>query len=389
VVIYDRCECDTEDFYVVENKCIPKQFEVSVNYQENAVFIEFSKLISMPLGKNDISITFHEELDTRLLRYSIITIKDLKEYMIEFYTNFNIQANFEISIEFSDHITDRQNTKLKSSVYYTTLPFLVEGITARSEFCDQSCKECELLDGRVSCIECYNFAQVFEGVCKCYDEEGTDPLACPMKCPDNMRINSIKHTCVSCEECSEENLSQNSNDEKDSLSSEGVKEISKSSYSTSSSTASAVAIGSALVDDKMWSFINTIQIYSYIPLIQVNMPISLQETLKSQDGTNQYLRDIQKLFKGGQKPYSRAVEFRYETSFILRNASKQLLILIGLVGMNILIYMLNKFTRGRAEKYSGIVLRAFKYKIYLRFYIQFYMDISVVAFLQLIYVRFM
>jgi hypothetical protein len=391
-VIDDRCECDLEDFFYRGNSCVVKPFEVSLSYDYNSIIVSFSKKLANPLSDSDFIITFHEEFDMRLLIYEIIPIEDSKEYLISFRFFMNINQVFSMSITFSDKVVDRQNLALVTKTQYTSLPLEVEGITARNEFCDSSCLECEVINGRLGCSICYDYAFISEGVCKCYVEAiESSPKSCPAKCPENMEIDSDLRRCVTCKRCYEYS---NQNQDTDQINT--TKEISKQSeeysgYSSNLSTASATtafALGSAFGVDKVWSLMNTIQIYSYLPLISVDYPLHLQEALKSQDSSSKYFDYFKDLFPSDIEPSSKFSNFKYESSSFLRNSIKPITVACAIFILNILIYAINQVSRGNLKKHSGTALSFFNLSIYLRYFIQIYMDILIPCTLQLIYVMF-
>jgi hypothetical protein len=385
IVINGRCECDLIDFYIQGDKCIVKPLEASTFLQENAIFITFNKHLSSPLTLDDIILTFHDEIDTRLIDLSLITITEGEDYILMISFRCNINQSFNVSLLFSDRIKDRQGTIMGNRVQYNTLPVLVEGITSRNEFCSDMCKECEVIGGRLGCSSCYEFASLNNGECSCYIEGG-DPKACPLECPENYTIDNNKKTCILCTTCLDEEETDASNDSDIDSDNEISKGASTSQSTPSSSSVSVLALTSTLSADKLWSLMNTIQIYTYLPLLNVNMTQSLQLNLKSQDSSNQYFDKLKSQIQGDNRPYKKAYEFRYESAYLFSNIIKPIIVLIVLITLNILVKMINHIFSGKIHRYSAIILRKFHWKVYLRFYIQLYLDLLVPCLLQLIYV---
>jgi hypothetical protein len=383
IILNGRCECDLDDFYILGDSCIVKPLKVDLYYDYNWIIISFNKQLASPLTASDFSIIFHQKFDIRLLTYEVMPIEGNYQYLISFGFLVNISKVFQISIIFSDRIVDRQNQKLKLKTKNTSLILEVIGILARSEYCNPSCSECEFINGRLECTNCYDYAYLFEDTCKCYVEDGdSNPESCPDTCPKGMIADSDLRKCVECENCATEYTENEGIDQEDAI------KYYKNIASNISITAmvSAFAMGSVSKGEKLWSFVNTLQIYSYIPLINVKLPLYLQESMKSQDSTSGYFNHFKKYLPKDTNPFIKAVDFRYETTSLLRNALKPIMIFSVIFLLNILTYIIYRVSKGRLHSYSGIALNYFNLSVYLRHYIQLYMDILIPCALQLIYV---
>jgi hypothetical protein len=130
---------------------------------------------------------------------------------------------------------------------------------------------------------------------------------------------------------------------------------------------------------------NTIQIYTYLPLLKVNMPLYLQESLKSQDSSAKYFDYLKEYFQRGTQPITHT---KYESAFLVENIMKPITVITFLIVGNILIYFINHYSSGKLNKYSGIVLKFFYLRIYLRYFIQIYMDLLIPCILQVLYVMY-
>jgi hypothetical protein len=216
-------------------------------------------------------------------------------------------------------------------------------------------------------------------------KESTDSRVCPNDCPSNMKLDPGSKICLPCEDCSEIVPDDPSLDK---ISEEtGItKEESKIVSSVITATSSVITVGSVLYLDKLWSFMSTIQIYTYMPLLQVKMPVYVRKNLKSQDSLKELLNRFRGSLQAGKKPFSKAEDFGYDTAYFPYNCIKPLAIYLVTISLNILVYAAYKLLKGKLKPHAESALRLFNYKIYLRFYIQLYLDIIVPSFLQVVYV---
>jgi hypothetical protein len=390
-VIGSRCECDEEDFYYNNSSCVAKPLEATLSNDYNLVIITFSKTLKDPIQISDFSLDFHQELDNRLLKYELLTIEDNKSYHLSFSYSTNIDQVFDISIIFSDTISDRQNEGLINNVQYSVLPLKIEGITDRSKYCDSSCSECILLNGKLGCSVCYDYAYISEGLCICYDETvDSNPESCPATCPEGMKIDLESKKCVACEDCHDEDTKDDNEDiiiQEQNVIPEDYSQ-SSSSVSTASS-ATVIALGSALGADKMWSLMNTIQIYTYLYLLNIEIPISLKEVLRSQDSTAKYFKYLKELIRESSEPVSKSSKFNYDSTFLLENTAKPISILAILLSLNLLIWILHSISKGNLKLRFERILKVFYLNAYLRYFIQLYMDILIPCLLQIVSVIIM
>jgi hypothetical protein len=235
-------------------------------------------------------------------------------------------------------VKDRQGQTLETDEVYTNVQLNITVINTRNPYCDSSCKECNIFHGKLICSSWYYYAYVERFVCKCYVDDGkSKPDKCPQACPDGMIKDEEAKTCKVCESCiyndntdSESNQSQTLLDEK-----ESKKTMEESSSFSSTSSNSPLAIGIALGPDKAWSLMNTIQIYTYIPLFALDIPVELAISLKSQDGTSKYFDAFTQDISRGHRPFDKATEFKYETAHFVKNCIKPIVILVILVCLHL------------------------------------------------------
>jgi hypothetical protein len=248
-----------------------------------------------------------------------------------------------------------------------------------------------LLNGKLGCSVCYDYAYISEGLCICYDETvDGNPESCPPTCPEGMKIDLESKKCVVCEDCHDEDTKDDNEDIN--LQEQNVipEEYSQSSSSVSTaSSATVIALGSALGADKMWSLMNTIQIYTYLYLLNIEIPISLKEVLRSQDSTAKYFKYLKELIRESSEPVSKSSKFNYDSTFLLENTAKPISILAILLSLNLLIWILHSISKGNLKLRFERILKVFYLNAYLRYFIQLYMDILIPCLLQIVSVIIM
>jgi hypothetical protein len=256
------------------------------------------------------------------------------------------------------------------------------------------CNEGSSLNGEFVCTKCAND----------YYRIDSDIEPCVPECPEsyypdytNDIISCIQ--CISdCKSCSSYEICDKCKDgtsNKETCSSYTAEEIAQAqavSETTSNlSTAStATSISAASVNYNLqnaWSIMNTVQIFSYVSLIQVNMPKMLKDTINSKDDTK-YIPNIYKEeFKGNTKPQNETQKERFETTSFLWNCRKQTVQIYAILVTHLLVKLISLVLKGKIKAVSDKVLKMFFWKIYGRFFILVYFDILNAAFLQLLYVR--
>lgn len=143
--------------------------------------------------------------------------------------------------------------------------------------------------------------------------------------------------------------------------------------------------------DKAWTFLNLMQIYSIIPLLQVDIPIILNESLKSQDGTK-LMPDLLEYYLDyeyqGPEVYAKAKDYKYKTPLLIINSGKIILTFIFLLLINFIFYAGFRVFKGKLQRICSAGYNYFRWSVYLRFYIQIYLELSIVSILNIIYVIF-
>lgn len=162
-----------------------------------------------------------------------------------------------------------------------------------------------------------------------------------------------------------------------------AREISES-VTTASSVSITVSIASG--GTYAWSFLNTIQIFSYLNLLQVKMPLILKSYIESQEDYYISYNLLQNIMNDSQKPYKKAQDFKYPYSNLVLNTGKPLFILYVIICIHLLSKISLRFAKGKLKLLLNKVSMMFSYGVYLRFLIQMYIEFSVPALLQLLYV---
>jgi hypothetical protein len=177
---------------------------------------------------------------------------------------------------------------------------------------------------------------------------------------------------------SEESYSQAEIDQADTV------ESITSGMATTATVGAAVSIASG--GSQGWGLLNTVQILSFLALIQVEMPLVLRSCIRAQENyypSYDLFKDIRSQFK---KPYKKAFEFKYRVSDFVQNIGKPIFILLIIISIHILSKLLFRFTKGKLKQIFEKVINIFNYGVYLRFFIMMYIEFSVPAVIQLLYV---
>ncbi len=126
------------------------------------------------------------------------------------------------------------------------------------------------------------------------------------------------------------------------------------------------------------------EIYSIIPFLQVDLPIMLDESLKSQGSIN-FIPDLLRYAFDyeyeGPKVYFKAHDYKYKTPLLILNLGKTLFNFIILLTTNLTLYLGTKLFKGKLHNICSNGLSYFIWKVYIRFYIQVYLELSIVSIL--------
>jgi hypothetical protein len=287
------------------------------------------------------------------------------------------------------HCTDTNECIQCLSGYYYDTELKTCLIIPKSE-CSQGIE----IDGEFICSECkedYYLIEYFEQPCviECpetyYPNYIYDTKTCS-KCIENCRSCSSYEICEKCidgtskkETCSpytEEELAQ------------AIKVKENTSQLSTASSAASISSGAVSYNfNNAWSMMNTVQIFSYLSLLQVEMHIILRDTINSQE-ESKYIPSIYKdELMSKTQPVNEAQRGRYETTSFILNSRKQIYQLCVILLIHLLVKALSFTSKGKLKALSDKVLKMFLWKIYSRYFIIVYFDILNYALIQLLYVR--
>ncbi|CAG9321670.1 unnamed protein product [Blepharisma stoltei] len=131
----------------------------------------------------------------------------------------------------------------------------------------------------------------------------------------------------------------------------------------------------------LWTTLNTLQVLSFITLSGIPLSSSLYSFLNS---LNSYdvipnLYEILAPESDGKTPYKEAKEFGYKTDLILLNAGNLLTVFSAIMAVYPAIIFFSQCSNKWFGKMFTGILKHYKYSVFLRFWIQSYLDIGAPA----------
>jgi hypothetical protein len=154
-----------------------------------------------------------------------------------------------------------------------------------------------------------------------------------------------------------------------------------------SQTVFTTSIGTSIVSNPaaVWALINTLQLIYYIPLGSTPMTKGLQEFCLSLGNYNIIPNPMSMIFSYNltTAPYYEAQDFGLKTSVFLINIGSSLLIIISFIILWPFIFLLSKFASRGIQRKANTLLKNYKYRFFIRFWTQTYIDIIVYALIQL------
>ncbi|CAG9329647.1 unnamed protein product [Blepharisma stoltei] len=136
----------------------------------------------------------------------------------------------------------------------------------------------------------------------------------------------------------------------------------------------------------LWSMLNTLNYISYLGLTKIPMSESLYAFIISLNG-NYYLPNLFELIideDQGTEPYAQAKKYGYDTDLLLLNSGSALTTLGAIIASLPVIYFLSRCShRYLARKLAGLI-KNYKWSVFVRFWIQSYLDISASALIGLL-----
>jgi hypothetical protein len=158
---------------------------------------------------------------------------------------------------------------------------------------------------------------------------------------------------------------------------------------TSKSAVSGAVLFGITVPSGIWSFINTLQLMSLIPMLNIDIPILLFGLLSGLRGYSpipnliSYMMDTE-----GPKPYNKAVLMGYDSSQFLLNCGDMLttiFITIILFPVFFLVKKLipTKFSNTWIYGFFLSCLLDYKWNVFTRFFVESYIEIAIAAIMQI------
>ncbi|CAG9335769.1 unnamed protein product [Blepharisma stoltei] len=136
-----------------------------------------------------------------------------------------------------------------------------------------------------------------------------------------------------------------------------------------------------------WSMISIMQVIYYLGLSKIPMSESFASFLEDLNAVR-YFPNLFSAFidyDEGISPYDEAVKFNYKSDIAFLNAGSDLTIFIITSVACIFIYAMIKISNSYISGALSAIFKYFKYSIFLRFWIQTYLDVGIAAILSLSY----
>jgi hypothetical protein len=324
-----ECTCNEDEAYINSNEdCISIELEVILSSSLNELSISFNKYLLHNIEFPDIGHVIRYNEVLDNLNLTFTTIEDRRIYKVLYNSEYDLDNNVTVSLSFSESVLDNNQKTLKPRDYQATLHLYFNHRLSNS-----------------------SNSSVFS---------------------DNTDITSQNIT---------------------SSSSYMVDRIKESGPSVVGASVSIGVLSSILNMNfaALWSLLNTIEIFSYIPLLNLHIPSSI-EVVASEMAFN----FIPNPFKSYYQIRSKNIEDRYSSfgfnsSHYIYNNFKMILTL----GIMTLIYSISKILKiiirdeeSKIGKYLHKVIGKYEWNGFTRFFIQYYLGIGVTSALALKYAKF-
>lgn len=250
--------------------------------------------------------------------------------------------------------------------------------------CPNNCISCDYTEA-LTCTQCIDYSYNENSVCVCYNP--SDSL-CLQSCPQGYQsdISSSPISCVL--------IPSDSSSTAEEKTAESIK--SSTSSAVKSSTTSALTFSYLTFQtDLVWSLVNVLQVFTYIPLLNIDLPLILVSFLKS---LNEYsvIPNVFSMFidYSGPEPFDNAVDVGFESCQFLINAGNMLSIFLVIVLLDLAVILIGlafRYFKCDCVCFQRLVMKIYTkihWNSYIRYVIEGYLDISLAAFLQVYYVRY-
>ena len=148
-----------------------------------------------------------------------------------------------------------------------------------------------------------------------------------------------------------------------------------------------VAVGAGMISNPAaaWALINTIQIISYIPLNSNPLTPNLQTFCTAMNNFNLIPNPMAFIFNSSStsEPYTEASNYGMNTSVFWINIGQDLIMIFGMIAIWPFVFLLSKLHLGKITKRLLKVSTNYKYSVFIRFWIQSYLDFGIYSLVQL------
>lgn len=170
-----------------------------------------------------------------------------------------------------------------------------------------------------------------------------------------------------------------------------IKAIRKST-TAASQTAVSSSIGIAIVSNPAaaWALINTIQLLAYLPLNKIPISEELNDFFLSLGGYNIIPNSMQYSFSSTDttSPYTEAQDYGIKTAVFLINIGPTITLFIAILCCWPIAYILSRCNYDKIRKKSLKFMKTYKYGIFIRLWIQSFVEFGIFAAVQLRSVSF-
>ena len=155
----------------------------------------------------------------------------------------------------------------------------------------------------------------------------------------------------------------------------------------------SISIGSAITSNPAaaWALINTIQVVTYLPINSNSLTPGLQAFCTGLGQFNLLPNPMTYAFNisDTSPPYTEATNYGINSSMFWVNMGQNISLFLALVAIWPFLFLLSKLKLGRIAMKFGNILENYRYGLFLRFWIQSYLDVGFYSLIQVKSVRVM
>jgi hypothetical protein len=144
--------------------------------------------------------------------------------------------------------------------------------------------------------------------------------------------------------------------------------------------------GALSISSTGWIMLYTIQIITFLGMVNVNLPSFLKEGLKAQRSYFISYDVFEDIVRDAGKPFTKAYEFEYFTSAFIDNIGKSVFLLGCMILAYVLVFAIVKISKGKIQTLSMNIIKKFRYGIFIRLLLSVYIEVIVPALVQIKYV---